>query len=159
MGIKERQEGCAQLLRVVTSGAWWVWLEDHLEGGCKEMGNTCFLFYILLSVQFSCSVVSGSLQPRGHIPYGHKPLYDLSILQSLNLTIWFEFLRILQKVWRLRETAFDALLHKERPLGWWQPPLSGPQFLIWESRLGAEHLLFSLAGLLLTMTEGMKPRR
>ena len=53
MGIKERQEGCAQLLRVVSSRAWWVCLEDHLEGGCEEMGNICFLFYIPPSVQFS----------------------------------------------------------------------------------------------------------
>ena len=131
--------------------------------GRRVWRNGKHLLFILYtsvsSVQFSHSIVSGSLQPRGHIPHGHKPLYDLSILQSLNLMIWSEFLNILQKVWSLRETAFDALLHRARPLGWWQPPLSGPQFLIWESRLGAEHLLFSLAGLLLTMTEGMKPRR
>ena len=131
------------------------------RGVWRNGKHLLFILYTSVSsVQFSRSAVSGSLQTRGHIPNGHKPLYDLSILQKVWIWLFdLNFWVFYKKSEGLEKTAFDALLHREMPLGWCQPPLSGSQFLIWESKLRAEHLLFSLPGLLLTVTEGVKPRR
>ena len=54
------------------------------RGVWRNGKHLLFILYTSVSsVQFSRSAVSGSLQPRGHIPNGHKPLYDLSILQKV----------------------------------------------------------------------------